>query len=64
MTHDIREGFEFGTRLLVLDRVREDPQAPERYGARITYDLPLNAERRSSLAGTLGVDGEKGHVGS
>ena len=41
VTHDIREGFQLGTRLWVFDKVRHDPQAPEAYGARITYDLPV-----------------------
>jgi NitT/TauT family transport system ATP-binding protein len=41
VTHDIREGFKLGTRLLVFDRVRDDPQAPERFGATITYDIGL-----------------------
>jgi len=40
-THDIKEGFELGTRLLVFDKVRLDPQAPGAYGATITYDLSL-----------------------
>jgi NitT/TauT family transport system ATP-binding protein len=41
VTHDIREGFKLGTRLLVFDKVRDDPQEPERYGATITYDIAL-----------------------
>jgi NitT/TauT family transport system ATP-binding protein len=41
ITHDLKEGFELGTRLLVFDKVRLDPQAPGRYGATITYDIPL-----------------------
>jgi NitT/TauT family transport system ATP-binding protein len=41
VTHDLKEGFELGTRLVVFDKVRHDPQAPNAYGARITYDLPL-----------------------
>jgi NitT/TauT family transport system ATP-binding protein len=47
ITHDIRESFQLGTRLLVFDKVRHDPQAPEAYGARVTYDLRLktHAER-------------------
>jgi NitT/TauT family transport system ATP-binding protein len=56
VTHDLSEGFTLGTRLLVFDRVRHDPQAPERFGARITYDIPLNADRaaaRRALAGKL-----------
>lgn len=44
VTHDIQEAFELGTRLLVFDKLRHDPQAPGRYGARVTYDLPLHAE--------------------
>lgn len=43
ITHDIREGFELGTRLLVFDKVRRDPQAQSAYGATITYDLPLKS---------------------
>lgn len=42
VTHDLKEGFELGSRLWVFDKVRHDPQAPERYGARITYDLALH----------------------
>jgi sulfate/thiosulfate transport system ATP-binding protein len=42
VTHDLKEAFELGTRLLVFDKVRHDPQAPEAYGARITYNIPLH----------------------
>ena len=45
VTHDLSEGFHLGTRLLVFDKVRIDPQAPQAYGARITYDIPLNPDR-------------------
>ena len=41
VTHDLKEGFYLGTRLWVFDKVRVDPQAPQAYGATITYDLPL-----------------------
>jgi NitT/TauT family transport system ATP-binding protein len=44
VTHDIREGFALGTRLVVLDRWREDPQAQERFGAIVTYDLDLTRD--------------------
>ena len=44
VTHDIHEAFKLGTRLLVFDKVRHDPQAPEAYGATITYDLPLRGK--------------------
>ncbi|MEM8702570.1 MAG: ABC transporter ATP-binding protein [Pseudomonadota bacterium] len=43
VTHDIHEAFKLGTRLLVFDKIRHDPQAPEAFGATITYDLPLQA---------------------
>ncbi len=43
ITHDIKESFQLGTRLLVFDKVRHDPQAPDAYGARVTYDLRLRA---------------------
>ena len=46
VSHDIQESFPLGTRLLTFDKVRHDPQAPEAYGARVTYDMRL--ERRKS----------------
>jgi NitT/TauT family transport system ATP-binding protein len=47
VTHDLREGFHLGTRVLVFDKVRLDPQAPDAYGATITYDLPLTRKAGS-----------------
>ncbi len=44
VTHDLSEGFKLGSRLIVFDKLRVDEQAPERYGAGITYDLPLQRE--------------------
>ncbi len=41
VTHDLKEGFSLGTRLLVFDKIRRDVQAPNAYGATITYDLQL-----------------------
>jgi NitT/TauT family transport system ATP-binding protein len=41
VTHDIREAFTLGTRVIALDKQRQDPHAPNRYGATITYDLKL-----------------------
>ncbi len=46
VTHDLSEGFYLGTRLWVFDKLRRDNQAPNAYGASITYDLPFT--RRSS----------------
>jgi NitT/TauT family transport system ATP-binding protein len=53
VTHDLSEGFTLGTRLMVFDKVRVDPHAPHAYGARITYDLPLNARRSAEAQSAL-----------
>jgi len=50
VTHDIHEAFKLGTRLLVFDKIRHDPQAPQAYGATITYDLPLDAPIHGTAA--------------
>lgn len=42
VTHDIREAFTLGTRVLALDKRRHDPHAPHRFGATAVYDLTLN----------------------
>ena len=47
VTHDLKEGFTLGSRVLVFDKVRVDPQAPGAYGARITYNIPLDHSRDS-----------------
>jgi len=49
VTHDLHEGFYLGTRLLVFDKVRHDPQQPNAYGACITYDIPVGDNRKSVL---------------
>ncbi len=41
VTHDIKEAFTLGTRVLALDKRRHDPHAPHRFGATTVYDLPL-----------------------
>jgi NitT/TauT family transport system ATP-binding protein len=46
VTHDVKESFALGTRLLVFDKVRVDPQSPEVYGATITFNIPLKGHRR------------------
>ncbi|WP_326537843.1 ABC transporter ATP-binding protein [Pseudorhodoferax sp.] len=53
VTHDLSEGFHLGTRLLVFDKLRIDPQAPQAYGARITYDIPLNPERSGGASAAV-----------
>ncbi|WP_257169590.1 ABC transporter ATP-binding protein [Bradyrhizobium sp. SRS-191] len=59
VTHDIKEAFGLATRLIALDRPRKDPQAPERFGARITYDLDLT---RDSAVPVLGFIRASVHV--
>ena len=62
VTHDLSEGFTLGTRLLVFDKPRLDPHAPGAYGARITYDIPLNSDRRArfdALPRHLAVDASR-----
>lgn len=49
ITHDISEGFYLGTRLWVFDKERIDPHAPEAYGAKITYDIPVGQVDRETL---------------
>src|SRR5271156_4341702 len=48
VTHDLKESFYLGTRLLVFDKVRVDPQAQDRFGATITYNIPLKGHRETS----------------
>lgn len=45
VTHDLHESFYLGSRLLVFDKVRHDPHAPNAYGACITYDIPVGEEK-------------------
>jgi NitT/TauT family transport system ATP-binding protein len=45
VTHDLKESFYLGTRLLVFDKVRVDPQEQGRFGATITYNIPLKGHR-------------------
>lgn len=48
VTHDIHEAFKLGTRMLVFDKLRHDPHAPDAYGATVTYDLPLTNKNGSA----------------
>lgn len=52
VTHDIREAFSLGTRVLALDKRRHDPHAPHRYGATVVYDLPLRPREDETSAET------------
>ncbi len=53
VTHDIKEAFGLGTRLIALDRARLDPQATGRYGATVTYDLDLKRDGPVPVLGFL-----------
>lgn len=55
VTHDIREAFSLGTRVLTLDKRRHDPHAPHRFGATVVYDLPLDKR----VAASIDTDGSK-----
>ena len=41
ITHDVKESFQLGTRLLVFDKLRIDSQNPERFGASVAFDIKL-----------------------
>ena len=53
VSHDIKESFTLGTRLLTFDKLRNDPQSPEAFGASVTYDMPLKRNVASAVAPTL-----------
>lgn len=56
VTHDLSEGFELGTRLLVFDKPRVDPHEPDLYGAKITFDLPVgHRSKADSIVGEINV---------
>ena len=42
VTHDIKEAFKLGTRVLAFDKRRHDPDAPNRFGSVVVYDFLLD----------------------
>lgn len=48
ITHDLSEGFHLGNRLWVFDHTRQDEQAPERFGAQVTFDIPTEQLEQTS----------------
>ena len=42
VTHDIKEAFKLGTRVVAFDKRRNDPQAPHRYGSTAVFDFALD----------------------
>ena len=53
VTHDIKEAFKLGTRVLAFDKRRRDPQAPHRYGSTAVYDFPLDEKKRRAVPAEL-----------
>jgi len=53
VTHDIKEAFKLGTRVLAFDKRRRDPQAPHRYGATAVYDFPLDEKKSRAVPAEL-----------
>ena len=51
VTHDIKEAFALGTRVLTLDKRRHDPHAPQRYGAGVIYDIALTRKMQAAAPG-------------
>jgi len=56
VTHDIKEAFSLGTRVLTLDKRRHDPHAPHRYGAGVVYDLALRKGMAEADDASITID--------
>lgn len=56
VTHDIKEAFSLGTRVLTLDKRRHDPHAPHRYGAGVIYDLALRKGMAEADEASITID--------
>lgn len=50
VTHDIKEAFKLGTRVVAFDKRRKDPHAPHRFGSTAVFDLPLDQKKPPELA--------------
>lgn len=55
VTHDIKEAFGLGTRVLTLDKRRHDPHAPHRYGAGVIYDIALTRKMAAESGADAGI---------
>ena len=53
VTHDIKEAFKLGSRVIAFDKRRHDPQAPNRYGSTVVYDFPLDEKKRQPIPAAL-----------
>ncbi|MCR9180028.1 MAG: ABC transporter ATP-binding protein [Erythrobacteraceae bacterium] len=59
VTHDIKEAFGLGTRVLTLDKRRHDPHAPHRYGAGVIYDIALTRRMAAEAEMEAGITIDK-----
>ncbi len=55
VTHDIKEAFKLGTRVLAFDKRRIDPHAPNRFGATAVYDVPVTKKGEAGEQGGADV---------
>jgi NitT/TauT family transport system ATP-binding protein len=53
VTHDIKEAFKLGTRVLAFDKRRHDPDAPNRFGSTAVFDLALDHKTRTPVPAEL-----------
>jgi len=53
VTHDMREAFTLGTRVIAFERPRDRPEERERYGASLTQDISIWPPR---IAGGLDLE--------
>ncbi|OXE37401.1 MAG: lauroyl acyltransferase [Phenylobacterium zucineum] len=53
VTHDIKEAFKLGTRVIAFDKPRHDDQAPHRYGSTAVYDFPLDEKKHRVIPSAL-----------
>ena len=58
VTHDIKEAFKLGTRVLAFDKRRHDPQAPHRFGSTVVYDFPLDEKSKRVVPAEVVAMGE------
>jgi NitT/TauT family transport system ATP-binding protein len=49
VTHDMREAFTLGTRVIAFERPRNRPDERERYGASLSRDIDIWPPRRAGL---------------
>ena len=50
VTHDLSEAFELGTRVIAFERPRNRPEELERYGARLSADIPTPSSSAQELS--------------